>query len=944
MSFAFKDTQLFFKGLLQERIQSPSEYKEYSHNFALNFLDFDLLDNDIQEITDIIKDTEKLNNLSIRLSETLTSASNLHKLLRKIQLKRQFTTLSFYIKYLNDELLEIFIEFLGKLNPNITSLEINLKYKDDKKESEIMKKIMEHLLLIENSGLWVLIFKNCTFNTEENLNLLNKFLEKNKKLKQIILSRKRIYNNNFTPDISSLDRVDFIYCYISYINTLPIKHLNLAFNNISQEGLKHIVKLISSNNCTLKKLNISYNHIGDQGSIILSEGFRYNKSIISLDVSGNNILNKGLIAFAKNIKSEFNTTLKTIIFRYNPFDDDGIIEFCKILINEPNDKFKKVEFGVNYVEDEGINNYGHFLNHFSNINNISITNPLKEETQNNFFNHCNNMFNLKKIFFYNIGLTENSTESLNNLLLNNKNIQKFSIMSNRNLGPNGISNICPGIQNNTKITHIFLSTCNIGDLGAINLANALFKNINIKEINLEENKIGENGIKKLCEKVFGKISLLKINLGRNLINSKGAEFISDSLVEASNLQSLLLNSNQIGDEGCKNLCKGLEKNDSLIELNLDNNKITDIGIKEISKILKYKENLMSLSVCSNEINDIKNEFYEVLDWVKIFKISSNPLSSGGIVSLFTAPIKNRMLKKLRFKTNELHKFSKIIPVNNYLKDFDLSYNPVNLSLIKNILSLTHLSKLNLQRNDIKDKEIACFTEYIKQLNPPLKELLLHSNLISIEGSLSIANLIKDNKFLLILNISYNPLYSEGVGNICESITNNTNVLEELLIDDTKCNDFCVTKMVTMLKKNKKLSVLSINSNKFTNKGIDSILSTLRYNSNLKKLSLLEHYIDSKAFINLADYLKFNNTLLELEIRSSKLNDDILKNLSKVMLNNKSLFNINFADNILSYEGILSLGQYINKNNSIVNIKVLLNKFEKSEEPLIKSCNAHLVFS
>ena len=68
------------------------------------------------------------------------------------------------------------------------------------------------------------------FNTEENINLLNKFSEKNKLLKQIIISRKRIYNDNFTPDISLLEKVDFIYCYISNINTLPIKYLNLAFN------------------------------------------------------------------------------------------------------------------------------------------------------------------------------------------------------------------------------------------------------------------------------------------------------------------------------------------------------------------------------------------------------------------------------------------------------------------------------------------------------------------------------------------------------------------------------------------------------------------------------------------------------------------------------------------------------------------------------------------
>ena len=62
-------------------------------------------------------------------------------------------------------------------------------------ESEILKKILESLINNENSGITDLSFTQCRFNTEENLNLLNAYIQKNKnKLKNLIISKKKIYN------------------------------------------------------------------------------------------------------------------------------------------------------------------------------------------------------------------------------------------------------------------------------------------------------------------------------------------------------------------------------------------------------------------------------------------------------------------------------------------------------------------------------------------------------------------------------------------------------------------------------------------------------------------------------------------------------------------------------------------------------------------------------
>ena len=126
-------------------------------------------------------------------------------------------------------------------------------------------------------------------------------------------------------------------------------------------------------------------------------------------------------------------------------------------------------------------------------------------------------------------LPEQSIIDLNDLLLNNKNIEKIIMSINRDNENKGIINICPGIKHNLKITHLILPMCCMNDEGAEMLANSLFNNINIKEINLEDNKIGLSGIKELSEKVFGKISLNKINLSHNLIDEEGAKYLVKSL-------------------------------------------------------------------------------------------------------------------------------------------------------------------------------------------------------------------------------------------------------------------------------------------------------------------------------------------------------------------------------------------------------------------------------
>ena len=228
MSSELSITQLFFKRLLLEQILNPNIHKIFKNKFSLN-LDYDLSNEYIQYLTEIILQTDQLNNLTIRLSDTLTEAKSLNKLLRKISVKKQISSLRINIKYLNDELFNELLYFLSHINSYINTLKIELKYNDNIAKEIKTKLILENLIKNDNNNINFIYFIDCRFNTEQNLNLLNDYITKNKNiLKNIFIYNTLIYNNKFNIDISHIHAAELSNLNLSQIDFLPFEKLNLS--------------------------------------------------------------------------------------------------------------------------------------------------------------------------------------------------------------------------------------------------------------------------------------------------------------------------------------------------------------------------------------------------------------------------------------------------------------------------------------------------------------------------------------------------------------------------------------------------------------------------------------------------------------------------------------------------------------------------------------------
>ena len=932
------NAQKFFKGYLEEEIVKAKD------TIALNLLNYDITEAHLEQISKLNTISNKLTSLHIRLSDTLTDAHSLTKFLRKLSKKRQFNTLGFFVKYLNEEMFTIFINFLGFIGSNITSLKIRVKSKERETERIYIKQILQVLLNnnTKDNYITTLDLSENRFDTEENLKLLQSLLEM-KQYKDIILSNKKMFENTLQCNLSNISNFYLTNCNINSISSLPLQTLNLSTNNLSKEGLEILSTLLSDFNTTITKLNLSDNYIGDDGCEILSSGLALNNSLVSINLSNNNILDRGCSAIARSLLD--NKSIKKVNFRHNYIGNIGLQNFCTILKDAPKDKFSKLDFNGNMFSDIGLIQYAKFLSEHYMNRYLAVSGKLSDGGMNDFLRYLKKMNNLKVIDFYSMDLPPDTMDFLNDILLNNKNIQHFTLSNNKRILSSGMELLSKGLTLNTNLISIRLSQCGIGNEGTEIVANALFNNISIKEIYLDYNDISLNGTKALCEKVLRKRSLKILILGHNKIDYTAAYYIGKYLGEAYGITKLALNSNLIGDEGCEYISEGIKKNETLQELNIENNSITNKGIRLLSKEIINKRQFLMLNVSSNEITEIEDEFYELFDYLPVINIAANKISNEGIIRVFHGTEDNNLFKKIRLsdleKPDEIFLFK---TRNENLKSFDLAYNNINISLIKNILCLKKISFLNLQTNNINDDGINRICRFIIDYNSTVKSLHLQNNNFTVVGATSISEMLKTNKTIVEMNLADNPIKHTGINKICEVLTNENSTLKLLMVNFTGCNDYSANAINTMLRKNKSLIFLSLLGNNFSNEGIDIVLSALRGNSSLRQLSIGENKTSDKAYINLDKYLLFNKTLVSIEIKTSNLTDDFLNKVSKVFLNNKTIINFNLVNNDIGYDSICKLSLCLTKNNSINEVKLLLNQPNPEEREKLMSSSSHIIFN
>uniref|UniRef100_A0AAV2LPJ4 Uncharacterized protein n=1 Tax=Knipowitschia caucasica TaxID=637954 RepID=A0AAV2LPJ4_KNICA len=328
---------------------------------------------------------------------------------------------------------------------------------------------------------------------------------------------------------------------------ITLKELDLSYNSIGDEGMKHLASGLESLMCQLETLKLSQCNIKRKGVYHLGSALQINPGVLKwLDLSMNKIGNKG----AQELFTKFDiSSLNTLYLYCCGLSADS----CAVL-------------GAALQDDE------------SNLVSLNLSsNNLKDEGVQFI---CGGLFagsRLQKLNLSRCGLTKLSCFYLSKVLSSittmfSEDKQMFwqtSELKEINLSRNKLSDdggvlLSSGLGNPTSaLERLDLTECFLSSGFCLELANQLASSeCHVQELDLTNNCIQDRGLKQLCAALKNPQCALKKLVLRNCgLTSKCVPFLFTALKPNVNLKELYLLGNRL-DDTAKKVMVGMTKNNS----------------------------------------------------------------------------------------------------------------------------------------------------------------------------------------------------------------------------------------------------------------------------------------------------------------------------------------------------------------------------------------------
>ena len=450
--------------------------------------------------------------------------------------------------------------------------------------------------------------------------------------------------------------------------------LNISRNyNIGVAGAKALAEALKLNT-TLTTLNISENNkIGVEGAEALANalGKDGNKTLTTLDISGNNIGVEGAIAIAEALK--VNTTLTTLNISYNNISYFGAGKIAKALEN--NITLTTLDISNNEIMANGGKCFANMLKTNKTLLELNICNNYigKVDINNEYTGGAEVLAEALgeggNTTLTSIDMSENmfnNAEALSNMIKNNKTLTNLSLHAISFFSDDAVfkrsiegysyfmQDLIKALKYNTSLLELDIRDNKIGNEGANALAVALGENGNttLRRLYVNNNYISHGGIQDFA-------NMIKFNNSLSYIDMDGLLFRA---FRNNNNNELPTNLRIIRDKLESNIESNKKKNHSK-RLNLVNN-VTSLAAlysgEEINKFFingvklqdQYKSGLRHLTYNSQEgILSLKKEDNtnsKTNNLQNIIKFFKTKLS---ITSKNTKNTKNTKRNNRFFKTN-----------------------------------------------------------------------------------------------------------------------------------------------------------------------------------------------------------------------------------------------------------------------------------------------------
>ena len=478
-----------------------------------------------------------------------------------------------------------------------------------------------------------------------------------------------IINGNITSE--SADSIAAVL-----FHSTQLRELILDGNYLQAAGINKVLRGLR-NTSTLVKLSIQDNHCTEDAAHDIADVISHNTGLQELNLQGNDLQTGGIVVIAKALQK-----ISTLI---------------------------ELNIGNDIITNEAADDVAGFLSKNSLLQKLNFSNLTVESTEK-ILSASKLLRYLKVVRMVNCDISNTAAEMLAGIISINIQLEELDL-NESNIQARGCLLIC-SVQKVTTLRKLNLSGSNITDEATDGITNLLLQNAQLQILDLSQNNFDEASTIKIIEALLN-VNLKVLRLANGTVTSTVGEVIAEILYHNVQLLELDLNGNNLKSAGCSAICRAFQGM-SLTKLSLMSNSITYEAVDDIADLLSHNIQLQELQLQISNLTaidciKISCALRFTSSLLKLSIVNSN-ITSESADSMAAVLSHNTQLQELNLYGNYLE----LIGIKTVLKSLKNTATLVKLSIQDNcctddaahdiadvISHNTGLQELNLRGNDLK---------------------------------------------------------------------------------------------------------------------------------------------------------------------------------------------------------------------------------------------------
>ena len=715
-------------------------------------------------------------------------------------------------------------------------------------------------------------------------------LEDNLKKVQLLLMKNEVLRGYMCSD----EQLKFARLRISSVRVIVIRYCNITDHSLV------IFKELFKQAVYLQAVSITYSSIDSQTANKLLQHMRIITTLKRLNLKGNKLTDQNAVGLASFASS--NTGLEELYLSNNHLQL-GITGLRNI------SSLKVLDLQYNNIAKQAVNELAATISGCKSLEKLWLNGN-------------------------NLG---SSTVVVVNALKEISSLTELNLNDNKSKSEELAPAISLLVAKNHLLKILALSDNGLADDGIINISQSLHKHSKLKALNLQNNNITEKAAEALASVISNNSGLEQIYLGNNQLHL-GVTTIATALKNISSLKVLDLSNNNITEQATVELAAAIRINKSLEILWLNGNHLgssTVVVVNALREISSLKElNLNDNKNTSKELASAISSVVTKNKSLEILALSDNGLAYDGVIKVAHSLCKHPKLKTLNLQNNNItdkaaEALASITSSNSGFEKLYLGNNHLQLGVIKIVRELKNISSLkvlDLSNNNITEQAADELAAVIR-INKSLEKLSLDGNHLR-SSIVVVVNALQEISSLTVLHLNDNKNRSEELGTAISSVVTKNKLMGILSLRDNGLNDDGVINIAQSLCKCSKLKVLNLQNNNITEKAAEALASVVSSNGGLLQLRLGNNQLQL-GVIKITRGLKNISLLKILDLHDNNITGQAAKELAAAIKVNKSLEKLWLNGNNLGSSTVVIVNA-LKEISSLTELNLNDNK-NKSEE-------------